>query len=238
MGSLSTRVSLCLFGAILWVFPVPADESSPMRTYRTARDFELTADPQSPAWRGVAGVVVAADRYGAPLPEAKTEVRSRWTGQYLYFLFVSHFETLYRRPNPDPAKEAWGLWEYDVAEVFIGDDLTNIQVYKEFEISPDGEFIDLDVDRKRKGKEVDWLWNSGMQYKTRIDHERKVWICEMRIPWKSIDRRTPAAGNELRLNLYRIEGGPPPRRKYLAWQPVGNPSFHTPEKFGRLLLAK
>lgn len=212
-----------------------AADSDPMLTHRAAADFPLTANPEAAEWKNVRGVLAATDRYGKPLPEARTEIRSRWTDQYLYFLFVSRFETLYPRPNPNPAKEAWGLWEYDVAEVFIGDDLQNIKVYKEFEISPDGEFIDLDVDRDRKGKEVDWLWNSGVEYKTRIDRDRKVWVCEMRIPWKSIDRRKPAAGNQMRLNLYRIEGAPP-NRKYIVWQPIGNPSFHTPEKFGRLRL--
>jgi hypothetical protein len=57
----------------------------------------------------------------------------------------------------------------------------------------------------------------------------------MQIPWKAIDPRTIAAGNELRLNLYRIEGGPV-KRKFIAWQPVQSESYHTPEKFGRLRL--
>jgi hypothetical protein len=212
-----------------------AADSDPMLTWRAAADFALTANPEAAEWKNVQGVVAAADRYGKPLPEARTDIRSRWTDQYLYFLFVSKFETRHPRPNPTSAKEAWGLWDYDVVEVFIGDDLNNINTYKEFEISPDGEFIDLDVNRDRKGKEVDWLWNSGVEYKTKIDDDRKVWVCEMRIPWKSIDRRKPVADNQLRLNLYRIEGAPP-NRKYIAWRPVGNPSFHTPEKFGRLRL--
>ena len=180
-----------------------------MRTYRATADFALSADPESSAWRGVAGVIAATDPYGRPLPNARTEVRSRWTPDNLYFLFISHYESLYGRPNPTPEKEAWGLWDYDVVEVFIGNDLQNINLYKEFEVSPDGEFVDLDVDRQRKGKEVDWLWNSGLKYKTRIDRDHKIWICEMQIPWRSIDTRTPKTGNELRLNLYRIEGGPP-----------------------------
>ncbi|MGH9632678.1 MAG: carbohydrate-binding family 9-like protein [Bryobacteraceae bacterium] len=182
-------------------------------------------------------MIAATDPYGRPIPGARTEIRSLWTADNLYFLFVSRFENLYLRPNPTPQKEAWGLWEYDVAEVFIGHDLTNIHLYKEFEVSPEGEYIDLDVNRRRKGKEVDWLWNSAFNYKTHIDRERKVWICEMQIPWKSIDTRVPAAGNELRLNLYRIEGGPK-NRKYIVWRPVDNPSYHTPEKFGRLRLVE
>jgi hypothetical protein len=57
----------------------------------------------------------------------------------------------------------------------------------------------------------------------------------MRIPWTAIDPRPPAAGNELRLNLYRVEGAPP-ARKFIAWRPVNSDSFHTPEAFGTLRL--
>ncbi len=58
-----------------------------------------------------------------------------------------------------------------MVEAFIGHDLANIDLYKEFEVSPQGEWVDLDVDRKRQGKEVDWLWNSGFHFKTRIDRD-------------------------------------------------------------------
>jgi hypothetical protein len=213
------------------------DSSGVMLSHKIKSDFDLTADPNSAAWKGVTGVVAGTDPYGKPLPEARTDIRSRWTSKNLYVLFVSPYQSLYPRPNPTPAKEAWGLWEFDVVEVFIGHDFKNINLYKEFEISPDGEFIDLDVDHAKKEKAVDWLWNSGLHYKTKIDREHKVWICEMQIPWSSIDTRKPAVGNELRMNLYRIEGGPKDR-KYIVWQPIGNPSFHTPEKFGRLRLSK
>ena len=226
---------IVLASSTLFGMSALAQQSSVMLSHRAKADFAPSANPDAAVWKGAKGVIAAADRFGRPLPEARTEIRSLWTPQNLYFLFVSNYETLYPRPNPTPEKEAWGLWEYDVVEVFIGHDLSNIHLYKEFEISPDGEFIDLDVDNQRQGQKVDWMWNSGMAYKTRIDRDRKVWICEMQIPWKAIDTRTPAAGNELRLNLYRIEGGPKDR-KYIAWQPVHNPSYHTPEKFGRLRL--
>jgi hypothetical protein len=228
----AARLSTLMIGALgcLW-----ATDSGVMLSYRVARDFTLSADPESATWKGVSGVVAAQDPFGRQLTGSRTEIRSRWTAGNLYFLFISQFETLYSRPNPVPEKETWGLWEYDVAEVFIGHDLKNVHLYKEFEVSPDGEFIDLDVDRRRNGKEVDWLWNSGFRYKSHVDRNRRIWICEMQIPWKSIDPRKPLPGNELRLNLYRIEGGPTNRR-YIVWQQIDNPSFHTPEKFGRLRL--
>ena len=59
----------------------------------------------------------------------------------------------------------------------------------------------------------------------------------MKIPWASIAPAKPVDGQEFRLNLYRIEGGPEPR-KYITWQAVQSPSFHTPAAFGRLRLKK
>jgi hypothetical protein len=40
----------------------------------------------------------------------------------------------------------------------------------------------------------------------------------------------------LRINFYRAQGSDPDR-KYITWQPVRRPSFHSPEAFGTLKLA-
>ncbi len=207
-----------------------------LQSYRADAAWEPAADPATPHWRGIEGVRTTTDRYGKLVPGAETVVRSRWTDSHLYFLFTSHFNDLHLKSNPTK-EETWGLWDYDVVEVFIGWQLERIGLYKEFEISPQGEFVDLDVDYFKASKQytVDWKWNGGIEYKTRIDRDAKIWYCEVRIPWKSIDERTPKVDNELRLNLYRIEG-PPPNRKYISWRPVYGPSFHTPQAFGRLRL--
>ena len=215
-----------------------AQRQSPgvMFSKRAPSDFALTADPESGPWKNAPAVVTDTDRFGTSVPNARTEIRSRWTKDNLYFLFISHFETMYLKPEPLLDKEtSFGLWDYDVVEVFVSPDLKNIYSYKEFEVSPRGEWVDLDIDRSRKGKDSDWMWNSGFQFKTKIDEPGKVWICEMQIPWKSIDSRLIRSGNELRLNLYRIEGGPE-KRTYIAWQQVNSESFHTPERFGLLRL--
>jgi dihydroorotase len=203
--------------------------------HQAAQDWALSADPESAAWKGIQGVETSHDRYNRMVAGARTEIRSRWTKSNAYFLFISNYQTQYLKANPT-REETWGLWEYDVVEIFIGWELDKINRYKEFEFSPQDEFVDLDVDRDKPGSTIDWKWNGGVEFKNRIDRERKIWYCEVRIPWKSIDTREPKIDNELRLNLYRIEGGPNDR-KYLAWQPVYNPSFHTPQGFGRLRLA-
>ncbi|MEZ5399488.1 MAG: carbohydrate-binding family 9-like protein [Bryobacteraceae bacterium] len=210
-------------------------EQAVMPSFRASEDFDLTANPLSANWRGVPGVETSNDRYGKPVAGARTEIRSRWTGANLYFLFVSDFERMNLRSKPERITETFGIWENDVVEVFIGHDLERINRYKEFEVTPQEEWVDLDVDKDRQGRPTDWLWNSGMSARSFVDQERKRWYCEIRIPWTAIDPREIKAGNELRLNLYRIEGNNPDR-KYIAWRPVGNPSYHTPKAFGRLRL--
>ena len=222
---------------LLSISMLQAETKPVMLSPRGPADLTLTADPNQPAWKTVQGVVTSHDPYGKPVPNARTEIRSLWTDRYLYFFFISQYERMYLKTPPTPEKETWGIWDYDVVEVFIGHDAKRIHLYKEFEVSPQGEWVDLDVDKTRKPNMVDWTWNSGFEFKTRVDEKNKVWFCEMRIPWKSIDPRTPAAGNELRLNLYRIEGGPSNRR-FIVWSPIHNASYHTPEGFGTLRLTK
>lgn len=206
-------------------------------SFYAPEDFELTADPQAPHWKAVTGVIADRDRYGRPVPGHRTEIRSRWTQRHLYLLYVCPYEQLHLKPNPVTDRETNRLWEFDVAEAFIGSDFQNIRRYKEFEVSPQGEWVDLDIDRDQPKPEGGWLWNSGFQVKARIDEKAKVWYAEMRIPFGSIDSRAPREGLQLRINLYRAQG-PPPNRKLICWQPVHSQTFHTPEAFGKMVLQR
>lgn len=200
------------------------------------KSVPMEANPTTEQWRQAPMVLAAQDRFGQPLPEARTEIRSLWTATDLYFLFSAKYESMYLRPVAQLDRETHGLWDFDVVEVFIGHDLNRPHLYKEFEVSPRGEWVDLDVD-KSKPDIADWKWNSGFTFHTKVDEANKTWHCLMKIPFTSIAPAAPRAGQEFRLNLYRIEGGPDPR-KYITWQAVHSPSFHTPAAFGRLRLKK
>jgi len=216
----------------------PPAEATGVVTSRYAKaDFALTADPNAEAWKKIAGVVTERGRRGEAVPGHRTEIRSRWTGKHLYFLFICPYQELYLKPNPATAAETNKLWEWDVAEVFIGTDFANIKQYKEFQVSPQGEWVDLAIDRGAQPPNHDWQWNSGFTVKARIDREKKVWYGEMRIPMDQLDRRAPRAGLEMWINFYRMQG-PPPHRKLIAWQPTHADSYHVPEAFGRLRLGK
>jgi hypothetical protein len=204
-------------------------------SYRAKADFELTANPAAAAWKNVKGVFAERGPQGEAVPGHRTEIRSRWTEKNLYLLFICPYEQLFLKENPSTTTETNLLWEWDVAEVFVGADFKHIRHYREYQVSPQGEWVDLDIDLDGAEPNKRWLWNSGMQVKARLDKEKKVWYGEMKIPIASIDSRPPAPGNEMRINFYRIQG-PPPHRKFIAWQPTHSPSYHMPEAFGKLRL--
>ena len=141
------------------------------------------------------------------------------------------------KENPATTEETNKLWMWDVAEVFIGSDFEHIWQYKELQVSPQGEWVDLDIDRKKPLPEGGWKWNSGFQVKARLDKENKIWYGEMEIPLKAIDPRPAKDGIEMRVNFFRIQGAGQ-NKKYVVWQQTGVLNNHVPEAFGRIRLVK
>jgi hypothetical protein len=192
-------------------------------------------NPSSQFWRTAQPVYMDTDSHGNRVPGYRTQVRTRWTKHNLYFLFVCPYQQLNLKPNPQTSSETNELWNWDVAEVFIGADFKDIKRYKEFEISPQGEWIDLDVDLHKPHHEEGWVWNSGFEVSARIDPAAHIWYGAMRIPYSAIDTRPATAGNLFRANLFRSQG-PASRRHEIAWRPPMANSFHVPERFGLLQL--
>ena len=202
---------------------------------RARNDAALTADPDAKEWTNIKGILAERGPRAELTPGHRTEIRARWTDKNLYLLFICPYEQLYSKPNPSTTTETNRLWEWDVAEVFIGSDFQNIKRYTEFQVSPQGEWVDLDIDRNPQPPNHNVQWNSGFEVKARIVAEKKIWYGEMRIPFDKLDKRPAKAGNELRINFYRFQG-PPPDRKRIAWRPTNSDNYHTPEAFGTLRL--
>jgi hypothetical protein len=215
---------------------MPAEPKTALSRF-SAVDRMPSADPDEPFWKGAPYVIATRSSLGPVVPGHRTEIRSRWTNKNLYFLFVCAYERLHLKPNPSRDRETNHLWEWDVAEVFIGSDYRNTHRYKEFEISPQEEWLDLDIDADHRLPERDALWNSGFQVKARIDSEHKVWYGEMVIPIAAVDSRLPEPGREMRINFYRAQGPPGPEHVSIAWQPTRSVTYHVPEAFGTLRLA-
>jgi cellulose/xylan binding protein with CBM9 domain len=213
------------------------DASKTIKSFYSNSDFALTADPNTGEWKKIKGVIATNGPRGDSTPGHRTEIRSRWTDKNLYLLFICPYEELYSKPDPSTTTETNKLWDWDVAEVFIGSDFQNIKRYTEFQVSPHGEWVDLDIDRGSTPFNHNVQWNSGFEVKARILADKKIWYGEMRIPIDKIDKRKPQAGQELRINFYRFQG-PPPDRKRIAWQPTNSDNYHVPEAFGILKMEK
>jgi len=202
---------------------------------KASGDAAPSTDPNLAFWTAAHPVYADRGTFGQPQAQYRTEIRSRWTENNLYFLFICPYEELNLKPSPATTTETYGLWNWDVAEVFIGSDFRNIRRYKEFEVSPQGEWIDLDIDLNKPHHEDGWKWNSGFAVAARIDAGAKIWYGAMRIPFSAL-QSCPAATNEtFRINLFRSQG-PASNRIQIVWQPTMSNTFHTPEKFGRLHL--
>jgi Carbohydrate family 9 binding domain-like len=208
-------------------------------SYQARQDHALNPDPDSAFWKDAKSVVLDESILGAPDPSVRSEARSRWTKNYLYFLFWGPYETLHLKPDPDTVHETYKLWFYDDFELYLGSNFDNINLYGEFQISPQSEFLDMAIDatRPKPGWNDEHLWDSGMTVKSRIDKDKKIWYGEMRIPIAPIDKRPAAIGNKFRVNVYRLQSaGAGNKIHFLAWRPTGEWNPHRPQKFGTLEL--
>src|SRR5256885_371420 len=118
IGSVAVNVStgICVALAMFAASAFAADTKS-IKSMKADDDVALTAEPSSSFWRGTRAVNAARDTYGKPLPRYRTEIRSRWTKDNLYFLFICPYEKLHLKPDPHPKAETFQLWDWDVAEV-------------------------------------------------------------------------------------------------------------------------
>jgi len=126
-------------------------------------------------------------------------------------------------------------------EAFINPQPERFLHYYEFEVAPNNQWVDLEIDLT-KTPFGDVGWDSHFEHATKVDAELKVWSVEMRVPVKSMMVNAIHAEDEWRLNLYRADGpGDDTRRRFMCWSalPAGpNPSFHQPASFGIIKFVK
>jgi hypothetical protein len=231
--------AIALLCGILAAVPAFCAVSTEATARHVAKDSGPDTNPDSAFWRGAPSVSMTNDEFGNPVPGYKSEILSQWTDGNLYFLFICPYEELSLKPDPAMQTETYALWKWDVAETYIGSDFQNIRRYKEFEVSPQGEWVDLDINLDIPHNDDSWHWNSGFQVAGRVDASTKTWYGFMRIPYQAIDTRPAAVGNVLRINFYRMQGPPPESaRKHILWQPTMRHTFHAPEAFGTLKLVE
>lgn len=164
-------------------------------------------------------------------PQRQTEVALLWDNEALYLRFRCHYRTLNVFDSADPNGRRDGLWDRDVAEVFLQADRFGEKYYKEFEVSPNGQWLDLDITPQGLSHIT-----SGMRSSVRIE-TAKLWTADLAIPIAALTGNFDPQ-RSWRVNFFRCEGLDP-ERFYSAWQPTetDTPNFHVPQKFGWLRFA-
>jgi len=199
-----------------------------------SEDFVPDGDLHKRVWETADWAAFDHAMSGAPAyPEAATKVAALWTARYVYFGFRCRYTSLNVYEGEDPAKERWELWNRDVAEVFLNPQPERVSHYYEFEVAPNNQWIDLEID-KTKTPFNDARWDSHFDHATRIDAGNHFWTCEMRIPVKSMGVKAGRSGEEWRVNFFRADGpGDDSQRRFMSWStiPEGT-SFHVPTRFG------
>ncbi|MBV9183863.1 MAG: carbohydrate-binding family 9-like protein, partial [Acidobacteria bacterium] len=192
-----------------------------------------------------------------PDPELETQVQALWfepspgdttTDEFLvsehqagtlYLRFECRYRELFVFEDSDANGRRDHLWDRDVAEAFVqpcpldGEGFRDVAQpdgsYAEFEIAPNGMWIDLHISPLGRRD-----LKSGLTRSVHIDERQRMWMAELAIPLGALTSRFDP-GIPWRVNFYRVEGKREPRR-YLAWQPTGTPqpNFHVPRAFGIL----
>ena len=133
------------------------------------------------------------------------------------------------------------LYEEDVVEVFLAG--AKASDYFEIEVSPRGTVFDARIhspDGVRATMNVDRGWTcKGLMTAVRQITESDGSISidtVLRIPFASLDRKTPRSGETWRGNFFRVDRHAQHGDEFSAWQPtMRNPAdFHVVEAFGVL----
>ena len=152
-----------------------------------------------------------------------------WTRENFFLKFRCRYRTLTVFEGGDSDGRRDQLWDRDVAEVFIQPDPSQPRHYLEFEVSPNGMWIDLDISPSGKRDP-----KSRMKSRVQLNESERLWDAEIALPMRSITEHFDP-WSEWRINFFRVEGATEPRF-YSAWQPTftAQPNFHVPEAFGKL----
>jgi Carbohydrate-binding family 9 len=197
---------------------------------RLERSIKANAFPDEDDWRLSEPVRFCHDwRGNHPDPQRSTEVKVLWSLDELYLRFLCRYRTLHVFADSGPNGRRDELWNRDVAEVFLQSERFGEKYYKEFEVSPNGQWLDLDITPQGLGQIA-----SNMRSNVSLDEANRVWIADLAIPIAALTQKFDPQ-EAWRVNFFRCEGVDP-QRFYSAWQPTNTPepNFHVPQKFGTL----
>jgi alpha-galactosidase len=204
--------------------------SPEIKAVRLSQPAGVNGFPLEGEWERAAPICFSHDWQGKNEdPLRQTEVTILWSDDELYLRLCCCYRTLHVFTDAHPRGRRDELWDRDVAEVFLQPDRFGEKYYREFEVSPNGQWLDLDI-TPRGLRHI----ASGMRSSVKVDEARREWTADLAIPMSAITARFEPA-QPWRVNFFRCEGRDR-GRYYSAWQPTETetPNFHVPQKFGWL----
>ncbi len=207
------------------------------KIYHIEKDFPIT-DFDNPNWQNSDEILIEKYWSGEDAPLGRhAKARLLWSANAVYVRFeANQTEPLIVAEKPNLTSKTKGLWDRDVCEIFLAPNIEDYRHYFEFEIAPNGEFIDLEVRQLPDKRDTDWDYDSEMKSSAKIEEDKVVMA--IKIEWKAFGK-TPNKGDVWLGNLFRCVGAGE-TRGYLAWSPTKTdvPNFHVPDAFGEFEFAK
>jgi hypothetical protein len=227
--------SIFLFTILLFLGVCNLDAQSKMtdkiKIAHVKNDFSIN-ELDNKAWKSAAETSIEKYWSGENAPKGRQfKAKLLWSDAALYVRFeANQNEPLVISEKANLTSKTRGLWDRDVCEIFLAPNKNEPRKYFEFEIAPNGEWIDLGIYQKPDERITDWDYVSGMKSAARI--EKNKIVMAIKIEWKAFGK-TPKTGEIWLGNVLRCVGSDP-TRGYLTWQPTltKEASFHVPEKFG------
>ncbi len=234
-------VNSILFLTVIVLTFISGAHAQPKMNYKinyVKQDFAVS-ELDNKAWEKAETVTI--DKYwsGEKAPQKRQfKAKLLWSDTAVYVRFeANQKEPLIVSEKANLATKTRGLWDRDVCEIFLAPNRAEFRKYFEFEIAPNGEWIDLGIYQKPDERITDWDYASGMQSKAIIGKD-KIRMA-IKVEWKAFGATAPKAGDVWLGNIFRCIGSGA-ARGYLAWSPTftKEPSFHVPEKFGEFEFVK
>ena len=212
--------------------------------YRAAAPLAIDGKLDEPEWFAAPSVGEFVFPWWQSGKKERTSAKLLWDDEYLYLAFVCEDAHITARHTERDGK----IPEDDCVELMLTPDADRPHVYFNIEFNVIGGILDNfrpngpDKPRAPKwdaeGVKLAGSFVGTLNDDTDVDRN---WQVEVAIPWRNFTSYAkavpPRAGAAMRMNLNRHGGKT--NRQYSQWASGGTPkpSFHTPDRFGRVVLS-
>jgi len=159
-----------------------------------------------------------------PIAMPLVEVDFSLRGDEFTALFQVTRSPIHANPAFPANVSQWGLWDWDVVEVFLQLEPSR---YLEFQVSPLGQYFELEIFEPRKRFNKDF--RSGLQYRA-WQKGSDAWSAQMKLRLGSLGWNGDPAS--ILGNAFAILGEGVTKTYWsLLLDPQEKPDFHLPDKF-------